>query len=221
MRFDKDDSNSLRVKLCGLTSLQQVHAFAQAGGWAAGFIFVPGSKRYVPLFDLDEKDVKAYKGPLEKVGVFANATYDVVMRTVDAYGLTLVQLHGEEPPELCRQLGKHVKIIKALPVSGEEIPDCAAYFDVSDYILLDTKTRQGWGGTGTQWNWSLLDTLPSFPYIISGGIGPGDESKILAMPGDHVFAIDINSRFETAPGLKNMDAVNKFMQNLNVALWKK
>jgi len=216
MRSEAQPYPALPVKLCGLTSLEQLDRFAAMGGWAAGFIFVPWSKRSVSRFRLDAVALRRHDAPIIKIGVFVNEGYDTILETAAAYGLQGVQLHGEESPELCRRLKRETMVIKALSVPAGSLPDTGAFEGAADHILLDA----GRGGTGKKWDWVFLSQI-THTCMLSGGIGPGDAAAIRRLDPRLLAAIDINSRFETAPGIKDFDAVQDFMNQLNENVWKK
>ena len=134
----------------------------------------------------------------------------------ERYGLHTLQLHGMEAPELCKSLKYHgLKVIKVIP--GDQIENTQLieeYREVSDYLLFDTPTRAH-GGSGRKFNWSNLEKLefPN-PFFLSGGIGPGDSGKLLELANVSLFAVDINSRFEIEPGIKDISATGKFINEI-------
>jgi phosphoribosylanthranilate isomerase len=186
----------------------------------AGFIFYPKSPRYV-FSHMSKEQLKKLKGQhINKVGVFVNAPADEVLQMVDACGLYLVQLHGDESPRYCEKISNYVTVVKAFRMrEGENILWRAKdYQDVCDMFLFDTEGA-GYGGTGKKFNWNILkgeNVRKSF--FLSGGIQPEDCDLLKEFTKELVakdlFAIDINSKFEVAPGLKNMEQIQAFVNNL-------
>ena len=188
-----------------------------------GFIFWPPSKRYVserPTY-LPEH--------CQRVGVFVDEDIDQVQRTAADYALDFIQLHGHETPEylraLCSVCGDSIATIKAFNIAT--IADLAAtkpYEGLADYFLFDTKTQLP-GGSGLHFDWNVLDAYDgTTPYLLSGGIGP-DDAEILQSslqrggagggPLAQCVGIDLNSRFELAPALKDVAALRRFLYQLN------
>lgn len=209
----------MRIKVCGNTELSQVHELDEIGVQYAGFIFYDKSPRYV-VNRIDAEGLRKAKLHLEKVGVFVNAGYDEVMRQVEGYGLQLVQLHGDESPELCKRINAQVQTIKVFRVGktdriGEKI---AAYDKISDFFLFDTDWIH-FGGSGEKFNWQLLNGVSLHTtFFLSGGIGLEDaealQSFISEQQNEFFYAVDVNSRFETKPGVKDMNKIRRFAEVL-------
>lgn len=206
---------NLKLKVCGMTSLQQVEQLAELGVDYAGFIFYKTSPRFVGD-KIAAADLRSFT-KIQKVGVFVNETESRIRETIMAYGLDAVQLHGEESPLLCAALEASVRVIKAFRLRGDE--DLSAllqpYAAAASYFLFDTKA-QAYGGTGQKFTWSVLEqTAIGRPYFLSGGIGPQDIEPLQAFTAQNdVFALDVNSRFETTPGIKDMAQVAAFVNQL-------
>jgi phosphoribosylanthranilate isomerase len=209
----------MRVKVCGMTQLDQVRKLDEMGLDFAGFIFYPKSPRYVGRHIRGEQLKKA-RLRIGKVGVFVNAGYDEVMKLVDDYALDMVQLHGDETPRLCEQLSNYVSVIKVFRLGdGDPIDWIIRPFQENcDMFLFDT-LGVGYGGTGKKFNWevlrsSQLDKL----FFLSGGIEPGDTDKLIQFAGEPVgkklFCIDINSRFELSSGVKDLEKIQDFITGL-------
>lgn len=218
----------MRLKVCGLTQVDQVYELDEMGVSFGGFIFYPKSPRYVYQY-LKPSDIKSIKGNINKVGVFVNATEEEIIKTVDQCGLYLVQLHGDETPRFCERISNYISVIKAFRISEKENLEWKLkdYTEVADMYLFDTagsiSNAAGdavFGGTGKQFNWDLLKGKNiGKPYFLSGGIGEEDSTNIKYFRQDKVardlFAIDINSRFELMPGIKDMRKVKQFIAALN------
>lgn len=209
---------SLEIKVCGITDINQAIALEAMRVDYIGFIFYAPSKRYV-LNALTLEELKSYK-PLraKKVGVFVNEPIDSLCAIVEAAGLDLVQLHGDEDETYCAEvknkLGAQVQLVKVFRV-GDKMPAIESFNEVADYYLFDTDSKM-YGGTGAHFNWELLKGNEiSKPYFLSGGIGPNDVQGIEVMKqtkaGKTLAALDINSQFEEAPGVKNLEKIKTFI----------
>jgi len=207
----------MRIKVCGMTSTEQVLQLDEMGVEFAGFIFYPKSPRYVYKF-MPKPEVKKIKGKgINKVGVFVNATVEEVLQTVDDCGLHLVQLHGDETPKYCEKIANYVGVVKAFRLREEDnvLWKVKDYMDIADMFLFDTEGA-GYGGTGKQFDWNILRGLAiRKPFFLSGGIGPDDAEKLAQFAKEPVakdlFSIDVNSKFEITPGIKDMEALTKFI----------
>ncbi len=217
---EKTKSGRLRIKVCGMTQMDQVLKLNEWGVDFAGFIFYPKSPRYA-LNQLAPEEIKNISGNINKAGVFVNAPQEELLKTVEACGLDFVQLHGDETPRYCAEIANHIPVIKAFRLSEDDQVDWKIkdYIEVVDMILFDTQGL-GYGGTGKKFNWELLKGLNiRKPYFLSGGISPDDVENLKAFQKDTVakdlYAIDINSRFEISPGMKDMNQVKAFVELLN------
>lgn len=209
----------MRVKVCGMTLPEQVSALDEMNVSLAGFIFYPKSPRYM-RDKISPDKLKKIKGKIAKVGVFVNATYDELMKTVEDYRLDMVQLHGDETPKYCEKIADYISVVKAFRLSDNDNIEWTIkpYQDVCDMFMFDTMGA-GYGGTGKKFNWDVLKgSVVNKPFFLSGGIEPGDENKLKDFLSENVsknlFAIDINSKFEVTAGVKNMDKVKTFVSNL-------
>ena len=202
----------MKIKVCGITVFEQLQQLASLKIDYAGFIFHPASPRYV-LNSLKAEEVAAVKN-IKKVGVFVNSTYDEILLHIKSFDLQLVQLHGEESPELCAALQKQVPVIKVFRVTGNEDANMLVkpYEYCTDYFLFDTLATD-YGGTGKKFNWSFFEKNNiDKPYFLSGGIGLNDLEAVKELYQKNPFyAIDVNSKFETSPGNKNMNDIKKLI----------
>jgi phosphoribosylanthranilate isomerase len=208
----------MNIKICGITDLKQLQQLDGLDIDFAGLIFYPASPRYVGD-KLSKSDVKKADFDLKKVGVFVNPTMIDVLDAIDDYGLEVVQLHGDESAQMCEDLSTEVEVIKAFRITGDENIDAlvAPYDAVCDYYLFDTggassslggSAAPSFGGTGKQFDWSKLNKAKiEKPFFLSGGIGVEDIARIKAFKHLDLFGIDVNSKFETAPGVKDMSKV--------------
>jgi phosphoribosylanthranilate isomerase len=211
----------MRIKVCGMTLPEQVSALDEMGVDFAGFIFYPKSPRFVGNKITPEK-MRKIKGHIAKVGVFVNEPYDEMMRTVDEYRLDMVQLHGDETPFFCEKVANYVTVVKAFRLSDNDPIDWIVrpYHESTDMYMFDTMGA-GYGGTGKKFDWNDLKAASIDKlYFLSGGIEPGDEENIKAFMKEPVaqklFSIDINSKFEVSPGVKDVNKLRQFVDNLKV-----
>jgi len=208
----------MNIKVCGITQLKQLQQLDGLNIEFAGLIFQKDSPRYAGD-RLNGKDLRNADFDLKKVGVFVDEAYDTILRTVEAYGLDMVQLHGNETPGICGKLSGEVEVIKTfhIGVNTDGLEEFIAFYDeVCDYYLFDTKTSDGLkGGTGKHFNWKLLnDAQIEKPFFLSGGIGLDDAASVKAFRHPDHYAVDINSRFEKEPGIKDMALILQFRQAL-------
>jgi phosphoribosylanthranilate isomerase len=205
----------MKVKICGMRDPGNISAIAGLQPDYLGFVFYRPSVRYAGA--LNPAVVHALPRGILKAGVFVNAPEQLIADTVKLYRLDLVQLHGNESPDLCRAIRQQIApVIKAISVaSANDITQLTQrYASVADYFLFDTKT-QLMGGSGQQFDWSALASYTGhIPFFLSGGIGPTDAERIKQLSHPQLHAIDINSRFETAPGMKNTATVKTFLLTL-------
>jgi len=211
----------MNIKVCGITQLKQLQQLDALEIDFAGMIFYKGSPRYIGD-KISKKEIKSADFDIKKTGVFVNQGYDEIMKAVEDYNLDVVQLHGDETPELCEQISEETELIKAFRIApnmdqniDELIQD---YDDVCDYYLFDTAgQKDSFGGTGKQFDWSLIaKSKIEKPFFLSGGIGPADAEKINKFKHPDFYAVDINSMFETSPGVKDMAKVLQFKQALKL-----
>lgn len=217
----------MKVKVCGMTNIEQMHQLGDMGVDFAGLIFYPKSPRYVFKHGLTGADVKKAKVKPYKVGVFVNAAYEEIMKQVSDFGLDMVQLHGHETAFECSKIADFVHVVKAFRFAENDhvqwmIRD---FYDSADMFLFDTgvntknKDDLQYGGTGRKFDWSLLRGLDiGKPFFLSGGIEPTDGQLVKEFLKEPVakdlFVVDINSRFESSPGVKDMSKVKQFVQEI-------
>ncbi|MFT4205298.1 MAG: phosphoribosylanthranilate isomerase [Chitinophagaceae bacterium] len=211
----------MKVKVCGLTQKAQVEVLEKMGVHYAGFIFYPQSPRYV-LNATAKDEIKSIGGNIQKVGVFVNEPLESLIDMIDACGLDIVQLHGDESPEYCRQVAQKTTIIKAFQVKSQSgiQEKVAQYKDVVDLFLLDTPST-AYGGTGEKFDWNDIAQLEiGKPFFLSGGISHKDVAileKFNRFPiAKDLHAIDVNSCFETVPGIKDLRMLEDFFKQLNI-----
>lgn len=205
----------LKIKICGLREADNIKDIAALNPDFMGFIFYRPSKRFVGEA-FDGEILKNIPEHISKVGVFVNESLSQVMDIYQKFGLDFVQLHGNEHPEYCQKLKeKNIKIIKAFSVSPDfDANICKAYESCCTYFLFDTSCNS-FGGSGQKFDWNLLQGWQlKTPFFLSGGIGPDDAENIRSVSVQGLFGVDINSKFELKPGLKDVKAIKSFLQKL-------
>lgn len=215
----------MKVKVCGLKEIGNIEALKQLSIDFMGFIFYPKSKRYVGQSEalkslLQEQN---WQSDIKKVGVFVDVEIDEILHTVHDYSLDYVQLHGNESPEYCRELNRIWSISsmrKAKLIKAFAIGDASDFEQVNQYqahcqlFIFDTKGENK-GGNGISFDWDLLKHYSGMiPFLLSGGINESDAQKIRQLNAPQLAGVDINSRFESAPALKDVEKVKQFIANL-------
>lgn len=206
----------MRIKICGITQVEQGKAIADLGATALGFICVPTSPRYVSLSQL-KTITEPLPSTVDQIGVFANAAADLIVQTVSQTRLTGVQLHGEESPEFCFYLKRclpDVEIIRALRIrTNNALVESEAYFNCVDTLLLDAYHPHVFGGTGKTLDWDRLACFtPPLPWLLAGGLKPDNVSEALSLLSP--CGIDLSSGVERSPGDKDLEKVKKLFQQL-------
>jgi len=204
----------MKIKVCGLKFPKNIQALAELPVDMMGLIFYEKSPRYVD--NRDAYRINALALTIPKVGVFVDSTFEVVLDKVERFGLQLVQLHGQESPDFCHALReKGIPIIKAFRINTtDDLKICRLYEDCCDYFLFDTPTPH-YGGSGSKFNWELLSAyIGTTPFFLSGGIEPEDAAIFNQLDFPQLVAVDLNSRFETAPGIKDIDKIRRFISGI-------
>ena len=204
----------VKIKICGMKFSENITEIATLLPDYLGFIFYEKSPRYL------ENNIPFLDKSIQKVGVFVNPTFEEVKEKVTQYKLDLVQLHGEEPEDFCiliENIG--IKVIKAFSVDNLfNFSILETYKNSCSYFLFDTKGRQ-YGGNGTVFDWSILKNYSlDKPYFLSGGIGlehtDAFEEFSKKEYAKNCISLDLNSRFEIEPGLKNLITLKEFIQQI-------
>jgi len=207
----------MNIKVCGITEMKQLKQLEGLNIDFAGLIFYKESPRYLGN-KISPKELKDADFDLKKTGVFVNPEMIDVLDAIDEYGLDVVQLHGTETPEMCEDLSSEVEVIKAFRVGAStNINKVIEPYDaVCDYYLFDTDgLKETFGGTGQKFDWALLSKAKiEKPFFLSGGIGLNDIERIKAFKHPDFYAVDINSKFEKEPGVKDMATILQFVTAL-------
>lgn len=218
------------IKVCGMREAENIREVEQLftihyspfTAWM-GFIFWPKSSRYV------SERPSYLPTNCKRVGVFVDATIDDICQHVADYTLNYVQLHGHETPDYIRALRVadgfpvDTRLIKAFNIAtAEDLAQSDPYEGLVDYFLFDTKGKTV-GGNGTQFDWSVLtDYVGETPFILSGGIGPDDVERLHALrlldgfPVEKCAGIDLNSRFEVTPAIKDINKLKEFIKTVRI-----
>lgn len=201
---------TLLIKVCGMTEAENIRNVEQQGVDMIGFIFYPNSPRYL-------RKMPGYL-PVhaKRVGVFVNESRENILMYACRFGLDYIQLHGTESPEYCYSLQANgLCLIKAFSISrAEDLLVTSAYNGLCDYYLFDTQTP-GYGGSGSRFDWNLLHRYSDpTPFLLSGGIHPYSAKAIQEFRHSRFAGIDLNSRFETAPGIKEVGRIETFLREL-------
>lgn len=208
-----------RIKMCGTTRREDAEKAVELGIDALGFIFAEKSPRYIA--PVRAAKIIALLPPLvARVGVFVNCDQNEVKEIVSLAGLTQVQLHGSEPPEMCRELREwnpSITVCKSFLIGPElPFPDVQGYHDSVHCVLLDTYKRGMDGGTGQAFDWGVINDLSlSRPLFLAGGLNPDNVARAVTTVAP--YAIDVNSGVEDQPGIKNHDLLAKLMVNVRQA----
>jgi phosphoribosylanthranilate isomerase len=204
----------VKIKVCGMKYPENMSAIAELSPDYLGFIFYEGSKRNMEGI-LFPKHVSALKD-VERVGVFVNKPSAFILEKAAAYGFSFIQLHGDESPEQCLEIkNEGLKVIKAFALNEHfDFRLLEVYKGKCDYFLFDAK-GVGYGGNGVTFNWEILKKYDnSVPFFLSGGIDSSSLEEISKLKGLNIHAIDINSRFEVEPGLKDIKKIENFISKL-------
>ena len=210
----------MKIKVCGITQVDQLLQLDELGIDYAGLIFYQHSPRYV-LNKLRSEDVKKEETGIQKVGVFVNASEEDIRTQVELYGLDVVQLHGNETPSFCKHISDHVSVIKAFRINKKNELNIdwmiKPFEEFCDFYLFDTGNEKAYGGTGEKFDWDILQSNQiNKPFFLSGGIGLADIEKIKAFHHAFLYAFDINSMVEVEPGIKDIEEIKKFMDELAI-----
>lgn len=207
----------MKIKVCGTTDLNQLKELDELEIDYAGMIFYEQSPRYV-LNKMSGKEVRDLDVSITKVGVFVNATEEEIMKQVEDFELDMVQLHGDETASFCNRISDHIKVIKAFRIADfDNNIDwlISEYDEVCDFYLFDKGSAGLYGGTGQKFNWHLLEkSTIGKPFFLSGGIECRDAVALKKFHHPFFYGVDVNSRFETKPGIKDMKLISEFVNNL-------
>ena len=203
----------MKLKVCGMRELENISALSELEPNFIGFIFWAKSSRFV------DKKTPPLDKKIIKTGIFVDATFDYILTKIKDHQLDAVQLHGQESCSYCKVIKDYgLKVIKSFSIKNTfDFNTLEDYENSCDYYLFDTKGKLP-GGNGFTFNWKILNEYPSQkPFFLSGGIGVDNlnEIKKLVKTKLPIHAIDVNSKFETAPGNKNIELLKKFKKEID------
>ena len=203
----------MKLKVCGMRELENISALSELDPNYIGFIFWSESSRFV------DKKTPPLDKKIIKTGVFVDATFDYILTKIKDHQLDAVQLHGQESCSYCKVIKDYgLKVIKSFSIKNTfDFNTLEDYENSCDYYLFDTKGKLP-GGNGFNFDWKILNEYPSQkPFFLSGGIGVDNlnEIKKLVKTKLPIHAIDVNSKFETAPGNKNIELLKKFKKEID------
>lgn len=221
------------IKVCGMREPENIRAVEELGIDWMGFIFYPKSPRYVSQVNSlagiipDYSPLSKIEKRVKRVGVFVDDMPQNIVTHVYNDHLDIVQLHGDESPVMMDNLRRtldpdirpDIKLMKALAVSSKnDIERWRAYEGHADYLLFDTRCP-GKGGSGEQFDWSVLEAYDgTIPFLLSGGIGPDDAERVRAFHHPQCIGIDLNSCFETEPGVKDAALLKQLIEKINTTI---
>jgi len=202
----------MRSKICGMREAENIRQLLTLQPDYMGFIFYEKSSRFVGE-ELDEELLKSFPFTTRKVGVFVNSTASYILEMYKKYKLDYVQLHGEELPDFCKNLKhKGINVIKAFSIDVDfNFGKLQNYKPYCDFFLFDTKGEQR-GGNGKSFDWSILDKYDNEkPFFLAGGIDLENVHNALKITDLKIHSLDVNSKFEISPALKNIDMLEELM----------
>jgi len=200
----------LKIKVCGMKYPANIKELADLKPDFIGFIFYPPSKRFVGV-DFQKQDIDHLQNEINRTAVFVNAHHHEIVEFANLYGIKTLQLHGTETPQFCQELtDKGFTIIKAFGVDENfNFESLNEYLDHVDFFLFDTKTIAH-GGSGLTFDWQILKEYKlNKPFFISGGLSPENLLTVLEIKNPNFFGVDLNSKFETEPGFKNIEKLKE------------
>ena len=203
----------MKLKICGMREPLNIAEIAKLRPDYMGFVFYEHSPRYAGV--TSSESVSRLPREIKRVGVFVNAETQTIIETAARYMLDYAQLHGDETPEVCRKISRVLPVVKAIAVSSaEDLRNAVRYAGYCEMLLFDTKTNLP-GGSGEKFDWSILNEYQGeTPFLLSGGITPEDAERIRAISHPRFAGIDLNSRFETSPGIKDFQKLRTFIKKL-------
>jgi phosphoribosylanthranilate isomerase len=205
-----------KVKICGVTRLEDAEYAVELGAWALGLMLWPESKRAVDP-GVAAGITRVMRRKVELVGVFVNQSIDEIASSVDVLGLSHVQLHGDEGPTFCTAVSQRTgaKVIKAVRIGhAADLQDAARFR--TDFHLLDTSQAGLYGGTGKTWDWNLVKHWRSkVPYLVSGGLTAENVGEAINVT--RPWGVDVASGVESEPGIKDPAKLEAFFEAVEAA----
>jgi phosphoribosylanthranilate isomerase len=205
----------MQLKVCGITTTEDIMELIPLKISRLGFIFYHMSKRYV-YGKLIEDGLKEIPKHIKKTGVFVNAEIADIEQIIGQYHLDSIQLHGDESPEFCKHFRVKVEVIKTISIRDKSSFETAKLYDnACDLFLFDTQSKQ-YGGTGKTFDWQWLQEYTmDKPFYLSGGISLENFEEIKKINHQKLIGIDVNSKFEIRPGIKNIEKIKQLISLMN------
>lgn len=200
----------MQIKICGLKHRDNIEAVTALKPDYVGFICYAPSPRFAA--ELDDETLASLPKTIGKTAVFVNETAETIHQLIDKYHFDAIQLHGNENPEFCAEFKGEVIVLKAFGIDQDfDFGRLDQYVGSVDFFLFDTKTDKH-GGSGKSFDWSLLDNYKlDIPFFLSGGLSLDNLGEVKAIKHPQFYGVDLNSRFEIEPGLKDIDKlINAF-----------
>lgn len=207
----------MKLKVCGMKYPENMQAIIRLSPDFLGLIFYPKSPRYMAE-TMKPEDVQNIPPAIKKVGVFVNESVSEISKRVNEYSLDLVQLHGDESPDFCKQVkATGVDVIKVFHIDANvDWEQLRIYQPFTDYFLFDTKSKN-YGGTGKSFNWEILNGYDlEKPYFLGGGVSLENIDMVKKIGKNGPLVLDVNSRFETKPGYKDITLLAKLTEKLGL-----
>jgi phosphoribosylanthranilate isomerase len=198
----------MKIKVCGLKDASNITQVANLSPGYMGFIFYDKTPRFAG--NLSASALKKLPPQIVKTAVFVNEGAENIKALITRYKFDAIQLHGNEGPEVCALLKGNVKVIKAFGLNEDfDFDQLYPYADHVDFFLFDAKTEL-YGGSGKTFDWDILNDYDlDIPFFLSGGISPDNLEEIKNIQHPQFYGVDLNSRFETGPGIKNIEQLKK------------
>ncbi|WP_055425516.1 phosphoribosylanthranilate isomerase [Apibacter mensalis] len=208
----------MKIKVCGMKYPDNIEHLSLLPVDYMGFIFYPKSLRYIA--EVLPNRIHSITKDILRVGVFVNENKESLFHTIEKYRLEAIQLHGNETQKFCLDLIKNfpgIKVIKAFSISSpNDFCITEEYEGICDFFLFDTKSPQ-YGGTGKKFDWSLIDFYEGkIPFFLSGGISMEDVKKIKEIKHPKLYGLDLNSKFEIKPGIKDVELIKEFIEKIKL-----
>ena len=198
----------MKIKICGLRDPENIKAVTALSPDYMGFIFYGPSPRFVNELPVEVLDVIPHT--VNKTAVFVNESAEVINMLIDKYNFDFIQLHGNESPDFCNSFRDKAIVIKAFGINNDfDFEQLTKFKKKVDLFLFDTKT-DNYGGSGQKFDWNVLDKYDlDIPFFLSGGISPENIEEVKYINHPQFYGVDLNSKFEISPGLKNIEKLEK------------
>jgi phosphoribosylanthranilate isomerase len=198
----------MKIKICGLNDPENIYSVAGLSPDHMGFICYDQSPRFISKLLVET--LGGLPDTIKKTAVFVNEKAETIIELIGKYNFDAIQLHGKESPEFSNQFREKVTVIKAFGLNRDfDFEQLEAYVDKIDYFLFDTKTDLH-GGSGKAFDWRILDMYKlAVPFFLSGGLGLDNIERVIAIDHPQFYGVDLNSKFETSPGIKDIEKLKK------------